>query len=546
MVHALEILHLEDDARDAELVELALRRADFTCNITRVRTAEDFETRLRAESLDVILSDFRMPKLDGMAALDLARQLRPEVPFIFLSGTIGEERAVLALKRGATDYILKDRMGRLPAAIKRALSEAREISKRRQAEENARNSAERFAHLLAHSPAVLYSMVAEGETAQPEFVSENVTRLLGFDVGECLVADWWLDHVHPEDREAASEGRQRLLAQGSSSTEYRLRHKDGRYLWIQDDVLLVQENSAAKAKAVGAWTDVTERKRIQAELLQASRLAGKAEVATGILHDVRNILTSINLSSGLLYSQVKGFSIDGVQKVSALFSEQPDLRDFLTEHEKGKQVPVYLKALAGRLIHERQTMALELDRLMKGVEHIRQIVTAQQAYAKVTGDKEKVRIQDVLEESLTLNMTKGADDRWKIVREFSDVPPVSIERHKLLQILVNLIRNAKEACEQDGKRQKILTLTVSCDGKWISISVRDNGVGITPENLKRLFEHGYTTKREGHGFGLRNAAMTAKELGGALEAESDGANKGAIFILKLPIPSRTEMDPCSQ
>src|SRR5690348_14491337 len=432
MVHALEILHLEDDARDAELVELLLRRAGFKCNITRVKTPEDFKAALSAENLGVVLSDFRMPKFDGMAALDLTRQLRPDVPFIFLSGTIGEERAVLALKSGATDYILKDRMGRLPAAIERALSEAREIARRRQAEENARNSAERFSQLLAHSPAVLYSMSVEGEIAVLRFVSENVVRLLGFTVEECLAADWWRDHLHPDDHGIGFGVFKTLLAQGSSSTEYRMRHKNGRYLWIQDDVLLVRED--AKAKAVGAWTDITERKRTHEELLQASRLAGKAEVATGILHDVRNILTSICLSSGLLSSQVKGLSIDGVQKLSALFSEQPDLRSFLTEHEKGKHVPNYVKALAGRLVQERQTIALEIERLMKGVEHMRQIVTAQQAYAKVTGGKESVRIQDVLEESLNLNMTKGGDNGWKIVREFSDLPPISIERHKLLQI----------------------------------------------------------------------------------------------------------------
>src|SRR5690348_8739638 len=223
MANALEVLHLEDDARDAELVELALRGAGLQCNVVRARTGDEFEAGLRACKLDVILSDFSMPKFGGMAALDLARAQRPDVPFIFLSGTIGEERAVLALKRGAIDYILKDRMGRLPAAIERALSEAREIARRREAEASARTNAERLTHLLAHSPAVLYSLTVQGDTATPLFVSENVVGLLGFTVSECLAAEWWRDHVHPEDRESAFAALGTLLAQGASSIEYRLR-----------------------------------------------------------------------------------------------------------------------------------------------------------------------------------------------------------------------------------------------------------------------------------------------------------------------------------
>lgn len=535
MAQALEVLHLEDDARDAELVQLALRSAGLNCTITRARTEEDFKAGLGAQRLDVILSDFSMPRFDGMAALGLAREHRPEVPFIFLSGTIGEERAVLALKRGATDYILKDRMGRLPTAIERALSEAREVERRRQAEENARTSAERLAHLLAHSPAVLYSLAVEGDTATPVFVSENVVGLLGFKVGECLAAEWWRDHVHPEDREIAFAVLKALVAHGASSMEYRLRHQDGRYLWIQDDVLLIREDGSSSGKAVGAWTDITERKRTQAELIQASRVAGKAEVATEILHDVRNVLTSINLSSSLLRSKVKGFSIEGVQKVSNLLSEQTELRGFLTEHEKGKQVPEFLRALAGRLKQEREAMTVELERLMKGVEHVHQLISVQQAYAKVCGARERVRIEEILEESLSLNGAKWTRAAWRIEKEFGAVPAVNLERHKLLQILVNLVRNAKQACEPITTSEKVLTLSLSCDEQWIYVSVRDNGVGIPPENLKRLFEHGFTTKKDGHGFGLRSAAAAAKELGGTLKAESDGANRGAKFTLTLPL-----------
>jgi PAS domain S-box-containing protein len=534
METVLRILHLEDDARDAELIEIALRREGLHFEMIRARREDDFRKALENESLDLILSDFSIPGFDGTAALDFARRSRPDVPFIFLSGTIGEERAVLALRQGATDYVLKDRIGRLPAAIQRALSEAREIVRRRQAEEKARISAERFKHLLAHSPAVLYSMLVKGPEATPVFVSENVTSLLGFTVTECLEPQWWRGQVHPDDLQLALAHLPNLLAHGASAAEYRMRHRDGRYLWIQDDVRLVQGGPDEPTNAVGAWTDVTERKRIQAELIQASRLAGKEEIATGILHDVRNVLTSINISFSFLRSKIKEMSTDGVQKASSLINDQANLAVFLTEHQQGKKLPAYLTALAGKLTQQRQEINSELDRLAKSVEHVHHIISAQQVYAKVSGNREAVHLQAVLEESLSLNGMSTPVRGWTVVKKFAPITSILIEKHKLLQILVNLIRNAKQACESESKDQKTITLDLSSENDWISISVEDNGVGISPENLPRLFEHGFTTKKDGHGFGLRNAASAAKELGGSLRAESAGLHCGASFILKVP------------
>ena len=540
---ALHILHLEDDARDGELIELCLRGAGLECEIRRVRDEQRFRSELESENLDLILSDFSMPGFDGIAALDLARKTRPEIPFIFLSGTIGEERAVAALKRGATDYVLKDQLRRLPSAIDRALNEAREIAMRRHAEDSARTSAERFQHLLAHSPAVLYSMLI-GETAiTPVFVSENVAGLLGFAAHECLEADWWRDHVHPEDREIAFAHLPQLLSRGTAEAEYRLRHRDGHYLWIQDDVRLVHDDRDETRKAVGAWTDVTERKRTQAELMQASRLAGKAEIATGILHDVRNVLTSVTISFSLLRAKVKSLSVPGVEKVANLLDTQGKLPGFLTETDQGRKVPKYLVALSDKLAQEQAALVGELDRLTTSIEHVTQLVSAQQAYAKVSGKREAVSLEAVLEESLSLNRLSRFGRDLKIVKEFAPLPPVSIEKHKLLQILVNLIRNALQACEEEAKSDKLLKVCLSSEPGWIRITVRDNGVGIAPENLTRLFEHGFTTKKHGHGFGLCSAATAAKELGGSLQVESQGPHQGASFTLKLPLPGPAAWNP---
>ena len=536
---ALHILHLEDDPKDAVLIEAFLKSAGVRCTITCVSRREEFHAVLSDKKLDLILSDFSLPQFDGMTALTLAREQRPEVPFIFLSGTMGEELAVSALKQGATDYLLKDRMSRLAPAIQRALSESLEITQRRRVEEELRVGAQRFQQLLAHSPAVIYSMQIDGVTTAPIFVSENITSLLGFAVQECLAASWWQDQLHPEDRESALALLPVLLAQGTSTGEYRLRHRDGTYHWIQDDARLVGADVSKPFKVVGAWTDITERRQTRMDLIEASRLAGKAEVATGILHDVRNVLTSVNVSIDLLRAKVKQLSVDNLQKVATLLGGQSDLSAFLTGDVRGRKLPGYLTALAGRLTQEQQDVVTELEILKKNADHVQHVISMQQGYAKVSGTKETVSLQDIIEESLRLNAISVADHDLKVVKEFSAVPPVTIEKHKLLQILVNLIRNARQACEAGPRPDKIITLVISCDNDWIGISVMDNGVGIPSENLPRLFEHGFTTKKDGHGFGLRSAAITAQELGGSLAAESAGPHLGASFILKLPAPTRT-------
>lgn len=534
MERALHILHLDGNSRDSDLIELSLRTAGLVFQIQRVSHEEEFRVSLLETNLDLILSDLTPPRFDGMSALALAREHRPEVPFIFLSGKTDRKPSLAALRRGASDYVLKDRIGRLPGAIKRALREARQGARPSQSEDCARSKADDFTRLLAHCPVVLYSMKPQATGAVPEFISENVTRLLGAEVQDCLRPEWWRDHVHPEDRPSASGILARLLAQERVSAEYRLRHKDGRYLWIRDEVRLVRDDQNSEAKAVGSWTDITEQKQTQAELIEASRLAGKAEIATETLHDVRNVLTTVNLSFGLLQSRTKALSLECVRKLSNLLNEQTDLRSFLTEHEQGKKVPEYLKALAERLEQQQEAITGELNGLSRRIDHLRRLVTVQQAYAKVSGHKERIHLHEVLEESLSLNGITASRPGWTIVREFAPIPPIRGERHKLLQILGNLVRNARQACEQGIRSEKIMTLALSQHANWIRVSVSDNGIGIPPENLERVFEHGFTTKKDGHGFGLRSAAIAARELGCALEAQSEGLHRGASFTLKIP------------
>jgi len=223
----IQILHLEDNPVDAELIRNLLLAEGVSCAITSVCDAPGFAAALEQKGLQLILSDFTLPRFDGISALELSRRHRPEVPFIFISGTIGEEMAVDALKRGATDYVLKDRMTRLPAAIRRALQEAEEAAQRLRFEQQLRQSEERFQHLLSCTPAVIYSLKFQDGQPVPDFISDNITTLLWYKAEECMSPGWWKERLHAGDAQTALALLSSILAQGAGTAEYRLRHKDG-------------------------------------------------------------------------------------------------------------------------------------------------------------------------------------------------------------------------------------------------------------------------------------------------------------------------------
>jgi len=218
-----------------------------------------------------------------------------------------------------------------------------------------------------------------------------------------------------------------------------------------------------------------------------------------------------------------------------LKEHENDLGNFFGNDPKGKQLPVYLASLATHLAQEQQDILTELKALGSNIMHIKEIVTTQQNYAKMVGIAEKLPVADLVEDALQLNRGALTRHNITIVRDFEDVPPVLTEKHKVLQILVNLIRNAKYACDDQGPDEKKIILRIANGDGRVKISVSDNGIGIAPENLTRIFNHGFTTRKEGHGFGLHNGAIVAQELGGSLSASSDGPGRGATFTLELPV-----------
>lgn len=294
--------------------------------------------------------------------------------------------------------------------------------------------------------------------------------------------------------------------------------------------------------------EIEERKQTElrlektyAELREASRRAGMAEVATSVLHNVGNVLNSVNVSSSLLAEILNESKAPNLAKVVAVMREhEADLGSFLTGDPKGKQLFAYTSQLAEFLSADQEGALKELYEITRNIEHIKDIVAMQQNYGKVSGLAEPVQVQDLVEDALRINAGALTRHDVETIREYErSLPEITIEKHKVLQILVNLIQNAKHACDDSGLPDKRMTIRVANGEGRIKISVADNGIGIAPENLNRIFNHGFTTRKNGHGFGLHSGALAAKELGGTLLAHSAGPGKGATFTLELPVSQQT-------
>jgi PAS domain S-box-containing protein len=294
--------------------------------------------------------------------------------------------------------------------------------------------------------------------------------------------------------------------------------------------------------AVLVAQDVTERKlaeveleRVHKQLMTASRQAGMAEIATNVLHNVGNVLNSVNVSASLLLDRIAGSKPTGLARVVELLqSRGADLAQFITEDERGRHLPNYLAQLAAQLEADKRIALEELKSLRGNIEHIKETVTMQQSYAKLCGVTETVAVAALIDDSLRMNAGALARHGITVQLDIEDLPPITVDKHRALQILVNLIRNAKHACEDSNRSDRRISIHARADGDRVTIAVADNGVGIAAEHLPRLFSHGFTTRPSGHGFGLHSGALTARELGGSLRASSAGSGCGSTFTLELP------------
>src|SRR5581483_826469 len=286
------------------------------------------------------------------------------------------------------------------------------------------------------------------------------------------------------------------------SSERVLLDLNGQRVPILKSVVSVELNG--RSCLLECFLDLTERKRTeedlkrtQGDLLHASRLAGMAEVATSVLHNVGNVLNSVNVSVDLLSDRLRHSKLANLSRAATLLREHSqDLGTFVTQHPKGQQIPVYLDQLAVYLVQEQDDLLAELQSLRANVEHIKDIVAVQQSYAQGAGVKETVNPADLVEDALRMNAIALGRHEVRVVRDFdaASLSMINVEKHKVLQILINLIRNAKYACDDSGRQDKRLTIRVRQNTQQIEIALVDNGIGIPSENLTRIFNHAFTTR----------------------------------------------------
>jgi len=400
---------------------------------------------------------------------------------------------------------------------------------------------------LAHVPDFVHFKDRDGRFIA---VSQSKIRRNGLKHQDEIIGKTDFDFFSEKDARRAKHDEDEVMRTGVAMVD-KLEHvswADGRETWALINKMPLHNEEGEIIGTFGITKDVTASKQMEAaleksqrELLDASRLAGMAEVATGVLHNVGNVLNSLNISSTVIASGLRQSKTESLTKVGSMLKEhQSDLGTYLTEDPKGKLVPGFIESLARHFSEDRTRLLQESESLQQNVDHIKEIVSMQQSYATTTGITEPQDPAGLMEDALRMNRAALVRHDIQVVREFVTTPPVLADRGKALQIIVNLISNAKYAAEAGQLPEKIITLRIaSGDAGRVLLSVQDSGIGIPAENLTRIFQHGFTTKATGHGFGLHHSANAAREMKGRLSVYSDGPGTGATFTLDLPAAEAT-------
>jgi two-component system, cell cycle sensor histidine kinase and response regulator CckA len=507
-VQTVRILHVEDDPRDADLVLATLESGGLRVVYRRVDTREGFVDAVRsreAHAIDAILSDFALPTFDGASALRIARDLAPELPFIFVSGTLGEDAAVEGLRMGADDYVLKDRLTKLPSAVVRAIHQHAERRRLRQAEAQLQASEERFRRFMEATPMLAFLRDAAGRhlyanRAACEFFGRPESELVGRTVHE----------LFPTDAAYAMEAAAAEVVRTGRSTELVLavpapaggpRSLSGVTFPLRD--------VSGQLLVAAVLLDVTEKQQLEARYLHAQKLEAVGRLAGGVAHDFNNLLTIIT-----------GYS----QMIEAARGKDPVLGTYLSEIRAAADRAAVLtrQLLAFSRQEVVQPVVLSVNETLGGIERmVRRLVG------------EEVRLEIELAPTL---------------------PAVRMDRGQLEQVVMNLVVNARDAT-QAGGLIRIATSQIpwervpnpgegAAQGPYVVLTVADNGSGMTAETQSRVFEPFFTTKERGKGTGLGLATVhgIVKQAGGQVALQST-TGVGTTFDVYLPAVHESAQQP---
>lgn len=501
MSEELRVLMIEDSRDDALLVERELNKAGFNPTIRRVDSKPDLLRSLSEWNPDLILSDFTIPGFSGLEALEITQRSHSDVPFIFVSGTIGEERAVEALKHGATDYVVKDRLSRLGTAVNRALREKRERNERRRVEQSLREVEARQRMVLNSFPIAVYSRSCTPPFA-PTWVSDNITSLTGFSASTFTsLPDFWRSRIHPESLEEVQNQYKGILSKGRVVMEYRWRDSFDRYRWILDQATAVRDENGNLREVIGTWLDISTQKTLEEQLRQAQKMEAVGRLAGGIAHDFNNLLTAIIGYSDML--------LERLQPSNTL---RPEISEINVAGKRAAELTRQLLAFSRRQLL--QPRVIELNNIISGLEKM---------LRRLIG--EDIELTARLAESLGR---------------------IKVDPGQMEQVMMNLVVNARDAMPRGGKIT-IETSNVRLDhtepachgavpaGSYVMVSIADTGTGMDAETQSHLFEPFFTTKPQGKGTGLGLSTVygIVRQSDGHIAFTSE-LEKGTTFKIYFP------------
>lgn len=493
----LRILHLEDDRNDAELVHSAISGEGIEFDAKVVDKREDFTAALEGGIFDLILADYSLPGFDGLSALEIAREKRPDLPFIFVSGALGEDLAVETLKKGGTDFVLKNRLSRLVPSVNRALRESGAIQRRKEAEEALRHSEERYRSLFEAVRDIVYTVSKDGVVTSLNSAFEAET---GFSRDE-WVGKNFDELIHPDDLSYSLDlFRRSLNGERLPVFELRILTKRGEYKVMEFAVS--QRTIGGEFVISGIARDITEQKKIESFIERAKRMESMGRLAGGIAHDFNNILTII-----------MGYANSLQMKIDKNSPWQSDLEQISISVKKGAELTKSLLVLGKK--QEISLKEVDLNEVIK---------TAENLFLKFLK-------KDV---ELRMNLTT---DKLAVMADVGQIE----------NVLINLAMNAGDAMPRGGKLSIesrgvgpdllfIKALGHKNSGRYALISISDTGTGMDEGTKMRIFEPFFTTKEadKGTGLGLSMVYGTIKQHNGYIDVQSE-AGKGTTFNIYLPM-----------
>lgn len=379
------------------------------------------------------------------------------------------------------------------------------------------------------------------------YINKSMAKILKIEDSVKVIGRNWAEFYTPKILEILEE---QILPSVKNKGEWKgqlpMKTIEGDLLLTENSYFVMKDNRGGKRYIANAMADITQWVSTVKELEdmskiveQTSRLAGTAEVATGALHNVGNILSSVGSASSRLKDEIARSRMEGIIRLSELVEHNKEnLDEFLTS-DKGKNVLAYIKALAENFSRERETLLFQMNDLMEKVEHMAAVVRFQQDYSSGNCSKEFYDMNDIITGSVKMVEEYAVKRNVTLDVSLKDSFKGYFNQNCLVQILVNLFRNAVQAlkgCDREEKRVSVCLRIL--DDTYIALDVKDNGRGISAENIKKIFEYGFTTRKEGHGYGLSYCFKTAARMGGDLSVSSPGEGKGACFTLKIPYVQR--------